>query len=331
MAKLTIREGYDRVEFVPRKLRGYIDLVRPFTLLAPAVGGTAAALIGLSVSTGGALSRAVLIDHATELLWGVSALVLVNAASNALNAAYDAEIDKINKPYRPVPSGVVTEDEARSIAWILYLVTIWRAATAFRLTFSFLVLLIMLITITYSMPPLRLKKRLWVSNIVIALTRGTLGFVAAWSIFDDPLLSHGPLPFDPAPFVIGGIMSVFLTGATTTKDFTDIEGDRRFGVRTLPVVYGPRRAALLSSPFLVLPFALIPIATYLDVLRMQANYLVLLLPWAVYLIHLLREARFEQDPHLENSPVWKHMYLMLLAMQLGFMAVFVLPLPWPFS
>ena len=328
MVKLTIREGYERVEYLPRKLRGYIDLVRPFTLLAPAIGGTSAALIALSVSSGG-LSRSVLINHATELLWGVSALVIVNAASNALNAAYDAEIDKINKPYRPIPAGVVSRDEARSLAWILYLVTIWRAATAFRLTFSFLVLVIMIITIAYSMPPLRLKKRLWVSNITIALTRGTLGFVAAWSIFDDPLLPRGGLPFDLTPFVIGAIMSVFLTGATTTKDFTDVEGDRRFGVRTLPVVYGPRRAALYSSPFLVAPFALIPVATYLELLKMQANYLLLLLPWSFYLIFLLRQARFEQDPHLENSPVWKHMYLLLLMMQLGFLAVFVLPLPWP--
>lgn len=330
MVKLTIRESYERVEFAPRKLRGLIDLLRPFTLLAPALGGTSAALLGLSISTGGALTRATLLEHFTELVWGVSTLVFVNAASNALNAAYDVEIDRINKPYRPVPAGVVTKDEARTLAWVLYLVTLWRAATAFRLTFSFLVLLIMLITIGYSMPPIRLKRRLWASNISIAFTRGVLGFVAAWSVFDDPLLPHGSLPFNPTPFIMGGVMFVFLIGATTTKDFTDVEGDRRFGVRTLPVVYGPRRAALYSAPFLVIPFAIIPVATYLDLLKMQTNFLVVLVVWALYLIYLLKEARFEQDPYLENSPVWKHMYLMLLAMQLGFMMVYVLPVPWPF-
>ena len=330
MVKLGPREGYDKVEFIPKKIRGYIDLIRPFTLLAPTIGGISAGLIGLSAANGGTLSGPIIIGNITALIWGVSTLVIVNAASNALNGAYDVEIDKINKPYRPVPSGVVTKDEARSLAWFLYIVTIWRAATVFQLTYSFLVLCIMLITIGYSMPPLRFKQRLWWSNLTVAWARGMLGFVAAWSIFDDPLLPHGSLPFDLTPFTIGGIMFLFLVGATTTKDFTDIEGDRKFGMRTLPVVFGPRRAAMYSSPFLVIPFLLIPIAAYFDILKPQAALLAVLVVWGFYLIYLLDKAKFEQDTRLENSPVWKHMYLILLTMQIGFMVVYVFPIPAPF-
>ena len=330
MVKLYPREGYDKAEYLSKKVRGVIDLIRPFTLLAPAVGGVSAGLIGLSAANDYTLSGPLIINNLTALAWGVSTLVLINAASNSLNAAYDADIDLVNKPYRPVPAGVVTKDEARSFAWVLYLVTIWRAASAFQLTYSFLVLCIMLITIGYSMPPLRFKQRLWWSNISVAWARGMLGFVAAWSIFDDPLLPHNGLPFDLAPFTIGAIMFLFLVGATTTKDFTDIEGDRRFGMNTLPVVYGPRKAARYSSPFLVAPFLLMPIAAYLGILRPQAALLAVLVVWGFYLIYLLDRSKFEQDTKLENSPVWKHMYLILLALQLGFLVVYVFPIPDPF-
>ena len=53
-------------------------------------------------------------------------LVIVNAASNTLNQVYDYDIDKINKPYRPLPQKLITKDEALTITWVLYLVTIWR-------------------------------------------------------------------------------------------------------------------------------------------------------------------------------------------------------------
>jgi len=330
VVKLYPREGYDKAEYLSKKVRGFIDLIRPFTLLAPAVGGVSAGLIGLAAVNDFTLTSAIIINNLTALVWGVSTLVLINAASNALNAAYDVDIDKINKPYRPIPSGVVTKDEARSFAWVLYLIIIWRAATAFQLTYSFLVLCIMLITIGYSMPPLRFKQRLWWSNISVAWARGMLGFVAAWAIFDDPLLPHGGLPFDLTPFMIGGIMFLFLIGATTTKDFTDIEGDRKYGANTLPVYYGPRKAAMYSAPFLVIPFLLIPIAAFLGILKPQAAILAILVVWGTYLIYLLTKAKFEQDARLENSPVWKHMYLILLALQFGFLVVYVFPIPDPF-
>ena len=48
--------------------------------------------------------------------------------------------------------------------------------------FLIIVSILILITIAYSVPPLRLKKRLWISNISIAIPRGLLGFLAAWTI-----------------------------------------------------------------------------------------------------------------------------------------------------
>jgi 4-hydroxybenzoate polyprenyltransferase len=290
-----------------RKVGAYIELIRPFTLLAPLFGGLGASLIALVVMDFEGFSWA-------TLIYGVATLMILNAASNCMNAAYDAHIDRINKPYRPIPKGLITRDEASSLAFILYFFALVRAILISYQFFA-IVIILSIFTIYYSMPPVRLKKRLWVSNITIAVARGLLGFLAGWTIFGDPS--------NPTPWVIGGILMIYLVGATTSKDFTDAEGDGKYGMRTLPVVYGPKRAALISGPFFTVPLILIPIGVLRGHLLASTNYLLILVVWGAYIMWLLQTHATERDPNFENSPVWKHMYLMLFALQLGFAGIYM--------
>ena len=62
------------------------------------------------------------------------------------------------------------------------------------------------------------------------------------------------------------IFGLFLLGASTTKDFADMEGDARGGCRTLPIVYGVRRAAWMISPSFVVPFLLISVGASAGIL-----------------------------------------------------------------
>ncbi|MEE9151417.1 MAG: UbiA family prenyltransferase [Thermoplasmata archaeon] len=333
MVRIWGKESWDKTMYIPKKLRGFIDLIRPFTLLAPLIGGISGGLMGWASANRFPLDPNQFIkplpflfinehfpfiqyhDGFLELLIGASILVILNAASNALNAVYDAEIDKINKPYRPIPSDIVTKDEALTVAWILYLMVLFRAMWLNR-TFGLFVLMILLITIAYSTRPLRLKKRLWVSNITIAFARGLLGFVAAWSIFGDPFTS-------PIPWLIGGVMMIFLIGAITSKDFTDIKGDKKYGIRTLPVVYGIKKSAIFSGPFFVLPFILILIGLMTGVLELAMFWLVLLAIWGVIIAILMQTVATREEKTFENTIVWVNMYLMLIAMQIFFCATYV--------
>jgi 4-hydroxybenzoate polyprenyltransferase len=333
MVKIFAKDSYKKAKYAP-KVRAVLDLFRPFTLLAPMIGGTAAALMALAIDpistyqgrfiSGGAfigpeLSWAYPFVSwefpLLELITGVTALMLVNAGSNVLNQVYDIKIDRINKPYRPIPSKVITINEARTIAWVIYLVAFWRASTVSSGAFLFLILIIMLITIFYSIPPLQLKKRLFVSNISIAFARGMLGFVAGWAIFGDP--------FNRIPWIIGLLMSIYLIGAVTTKDFTDIIGDKKFGMRTLPVVYGKKKSIALSAPFFVSPFILIPLGIWRGHLIESSMILVTLIIWGAYIVMLLYKYGDTPDKKFENTPVWIHMYLMLMAIQLGFCFVYL--------
>ena len=86
-------------------------------------------------------------------------------------------------------------------------------------------------------------------NVTIAIPRGVLLKVAGWSSVKTIVGLE--------PWYIGAIFGLFLLGATTTKDFADMEGDRRGGCRTLPIQYGVRRAAWMISPSFVVPFVMI--------------------------------------------------------------------------
>jgi 4-hydroxybenzoate polyprenyltransferase len=168
------------------------------------------------------------------------------------------------------------------------------------------------------MPPIRLKKRFWISNISIAFARGFLGFLAAWCIFDSN-------PQDsPVPWLVGGIMFLVLIGATTAKDFTDVEGDAKFGMRTLPVVYGQRKSAIISSAFLIFPYLLVPIGWFAGILIFESIIMTFLMAWGALIAYLMLNAPTKQDGKMENSKVWGHMYFLLMTMQIGFAAVYII-------
>jgi 4-hydroxybenzoate polyprenyltransferase len=328
MVKLFAKDSYKKAKYAP-KVRGVIDLFRPFTLLAPLIGGTAAALMALAIDplpeyTDAFVSPTFSWSYPfvywpfplTDLITGVSALMLVNAGSNILNQVYDLKIDKINKPYRPIPSKIITKDEARTLAWVVYLITLWRAAAVGSGAFLFLILIIMLITIFYSMPPVIFKKRLFISNLSIAFARGMLGFAAGWCIFGDP--------FNTTPWLIGMILSIYLIGAVTTKDFTDMKGDSKYGMRTLPVVFGKQKAIAISAPFFIIPFILIPIGVWRGHFIPETINLIVLIIWGVFIVLLLYRFGDIPDNKFENTTVWIHMYLMLMAIQIGFCLIYLL-------
>jgi 4-hydroxybenzoate polyprenyltransferase len=152
------------------------------------------------------------------------------------------------------------------------------------------------------------------SNLIIALIRGWLLKVAGWAAVSTVLTSI-------EPWYIGFIYFVFLLGATTTKDFADIEGDRAAGCITLPVRYGAEWSARAISPAFIAPWLLLPLGLYLRVLSGHPAAILALaaamLAWGSYVIYLIN-----RDPHRlvtegENHPAWHHMYWMMMVGHLG--------------
>jgi len=296
-----------------KKVNGFIALARPFTLIAPAVGVFAGVLMALAYYDNFAWGA----SHFLLLFGSAVLFSMINTASNAYNQVYDADNDMVNKPARPIPAGIITKNEALYFSIFLYLLAFLVAFFIGTFFFIFTSLFI-LITLLYSAPPIRLKDKLWVANISIAVARSWLLLLAGWSIFP------GADPFAPSIWFVGFILFVFLLGTASTKDFTDMEGDRKFGARTLPVVYGPAKSARIIAPFFVIPFALIPLGVILGYVSSLSIMLVPLAVWGVWVATHLRTAADNPAQSFENSPVWVHMYLMLMALQAGFCTVFII-------
>jgi 4-hydroxybenzoate polyprenyltransferase len=170
----------------------------------------------------------------------------------------------------------------------------------------------------YSAPPLWTKRRgIW-ANITIAIPRGILLKVAGWSTVKTV--------FDWEPWFIGLIFGLFLLGAASTKDFADIEGDRRGGCRTLPIEYGVRRATSLMAPFFVLPFTLIPLGVATGILTGNALFLNVLgaslIVYGIFTVWLLVRNP-DELARTENHPSWTHMYRMMMLAQIGFALAYV--------
>ncbi len=325
-------------------LRTAMRLARPFTLLPPLLGILSGAFCAFGSAHNPDASHRFTPELAGVLLLGSLCAALLNAASNVLNQITDLSIDRVNKPERPLVTGEASVPAAWRLTWLLYaaaLVPTWwivvpqrhgflaRAAAplaehqCFFLFFGGFVF-----TLVYSMPAFGRTKRfgIW-ANVTIAIPRGGLLKVAGWTLV--------ATSFALEPWVIGGLFALFLLGAASTKDFSDQEGDRAGGCRTLPIVYGNRRAVAIISPFFVIPWALLPFLAHArDPLAPGRRFLtgnpslltalgIVLALWGAYTVRLL--ARDPDDlARTENHPSWTHMYLMMMAAQVGFALAYVL-------
>ena len=307
---------------MPEPIIRHLRFIRPFTLLVPALGMVCAALMGLSADpkgfsdwgsgTGGIVLR---------ILAGAVLAASLNAFSNGLNQIFDLEIDRVNKPHRLLPSGRISLPEAWRLS-LVFLATALLLAAGINLHCFLVVLGGALGTVLYSAPPIRTKSRgLW-ANLTIALVRGTLLPVAGWSTVK-PVLQ-------PEPWVLGAILGAWFLGAVTTKDFSDVEGDRRGGCRTLPVIYGVQRSIQIIAPFFVLPFLAILPAAFFGHLSGQPWLLsglgLLLAGWGGRIILSLARSSREREGRTdwENHPSWRQTYLLTLTAQAGLALAYLL-------
>ncbi|MEM8962175.1 MAG: UbiA family prenyltransferase [Acidobacteriota bacterium] len=327
----------------PSKLSLFVQLARPFTLLPPLLGIVSGAICAFGSVHNPDPNAALTFSVLFNVVLGSVCASLMNAASNAINQIYDLDIDRINKPERPLVTGALSVREVWIFVWISYalaLIPTWlvvvfpyttlgeklMAPLGWHQTF-FIYLAGLAFTFIYSAPELgRTKARGMLANWTIAIPRGCLLKVAGWTMVASAWFVE--------PWFIGLIFGLFIVGASSTKDFADIEGDRAGNCKTLPILHGVEKAAWIIAPFFVVPWLLIPLGVYLPdpaapehpILTGNGPMLVGLgiglALWGAYTVYLLL-----RDPEslatTENHPSWTHMYLMLMAAQVGFAVAYL--------
>jgi chlorophyll synthase len=174
---------------------------------------------------------------------------LVCGMSQAVNDWFDRHVDAINEPQRPIPSGRMPG------RWGLYVAVGWTVlslgvgAVLGPWGFAATVLATILAWI-YSAPPLRLKQ----SGIWGPLACGLAYEALPWITGAAVLAGTAP---DPRVVLVAVLYGLGAHGIMTLNDFKSIEGDRQFGLRSLPVMLGPQRAALVACAVMAAPQAVV--------------------------------------------------------------------------
>ncbi|MHC1594411.1 MAG: geranylgeranylglycerol-phosphate geranylgeranyltransferase [Methanotrichaceae archaeon] len=206
-----------------------LEIMRPGNCLM----ASAAALIGLLIA-----------DPSPELVTAMLvflAVFVVTGAGNAINDYFDREIDRVNRPQRPIPSGRIEPETARAWSVLLFASGCLLASQINLLTLG------------------------------IGLFNSALLYLYARNLKGAPLagnLSVGYLT--GSAFLFGGAAGefpertifLFILASLVTvsreieKDIEDVEGDREDGARTLPIVAGEKTASRLAALFVLVAVGL---------------------------------------------------------------------------
>ena len=309
----------------------FLEITRPFTLMPPFLGIVSGSLaaIGSMAATGKISFVEGLRFHWPAILMGGIMASVLNAASNVLNQVTEIQLDGKNKPNRVLPQGRMTTHLALLWSVCLYALALaiaWMIEPLPGVRHTFWCALVAAIaTVIYSAKPFYMKARGWLANITIALPRGCLLKVAGWGCVASTL--------DPEPWFIGFVFMLFLLGAASSKDFSDYEGDKADGLRTLPVIYGMIKTTRLIAPFFILPWLAMIMGVFLHrpdsvspVLHANPVAIIImgmaLAGYGVYIAHSMRNLSALSIEG--NHPAWKHMYIMMMAGQIGIVICYLI-------
>ncbi len=173
------------------------------------------------------------------------ATYLGTSAGNAVNDVYDVDIDEINNPDRPIPSGRLTEKEVWIGGGVMFIVAV-AITVAFLPPLAIGIgLLNLAVMIGYSS---HLKRMPFIGNHVVGYLTGSaflFGGAAVSGVRYTVLL-----------FILAWLVTV---GREIVKDIEDIEGDQEMGAETLPIRLGEKKAILIAYISIVIGVGLSPL------------------------------------------------------------------------
>ena len=205
---------------ISKKYRGFFILARPVNVFISFISILLAAFI-----SGG-------LSHYVAVLSACLSGAFITAAANAINDYFDIEIDKINKPNRPLPSGAVQPKEAVYFTVICAIIGI-----SFSMFINYTALIIAsgsaVLLYFYSY---KLKRTVLWGNLTVSLATG-LAFIYGGIASASP--KHAIIP----------AMFAFLMhlGREIIKDMEDVNGDQLNKARTMPVVFGLKISKITAT------------------------------------------------------------------------------------
>lgn len=183
-------------------------------------------------------------DNLASLACMVMSGPLLAGFTQTINDYYDRDIDAINEPYRPIPSGAIALWQVKVQIWLLLLAGLAAALGLDRWAQHDRPILLLLalggsfMSFIYSAPPLKLKQNGWLGNYALGASYIALPWWAGQALF-------GELSWATAALTLA--YSLAGLGIAVVNDFKSVEGDKALGLQSLPVVFGVKKASWISA------------------------------------------------------------------------------------
>ena len=249
-----------------RPLRAVVELVRPSKPIAAS----------LFTLLGAYLAAPLVQVLSAPALTAASVVLLVTAFGFVVNDWYDLAVDRVGKPYRPIPSGRVSSRWAAGFAVVLAL-----AALAVSISLGWGLAMITLGAVALSWGySYRLKNTLLLGNVAVAV-------LVTASLVYGALAVGAP---GAAVWIAAAISFPYIVAQEVLFNLEDEDQDRAAGLRTTATRLGGDGTARVVRAVLALFIlgALAPAALGLVSATYGATALVLLVLPAAFLIYLLR-------------------------------------------
>ena len=236
----TVRSGFID------KVKAHLELLDPVTWISvfPCLAG--------GVMASGAMQPSVhdyLLLLALFILYGP----LGTGFSQSVNDYYDLELDRVNEPSRPIPSGRITEKEALwnwSVVLLVALVlSTWLSIDIGGqrgMVFAGTMLTGLFVGYIYSAPPLKLKKNIFLSAPAVGLSYGFITYLSANALFSE---------IRPEVIALAGLNFFMAMALIMMNDFKSKEGDAKGGMKSLAVMIGSKNTFLVAFIIIDLVFA----------------------------------------------------------------------------
>ena len=271
-----------------RKAFGFFEIIRPINCLMIGSG----VVIGEIISLNGRLIP-------LPALVGFLVAFFLMAATMVMNDYYDLEIDMVNNPERPIPSGLISTREALSYSILLSIIGMVFAA--FTNLSGFIVAAFALGLMMYYNT--RGKRTGFFGNILVSIC------VAL------PFLFGGIVVNSVKPILGIFTTMAFLSnlGREVTKGVMDINGDALKGVKTIAVLHGSSKASRISTLFFSLAVLISPIPVAFDLVSTLYTPLVALADVGFIASSIF----FVKDPSRGNAKTVKNLALIWMTVGLA--------------
>lgn len=270
----------------------FIKIIRPINSM----------MMGFSVCLSELLALKELPPYSLLIL-GFLTGFLLTGASMIINDIYDYEVDLVNSPKRPLPSGFVKLNEAWMYGIILFSIGIISAYMINQYCF-----IIALISSTISILYNAYFKRYGIiGNFMVSFCVAMPFIFGAYAVGGGSKLL---LTFSIIAFLVN-------TGREIIKGVADVEGDYKRSIKTVAIVYGVKKAGIIATIFFTLAMIVVIIPIVLKWVSWFYTLIIMLplIGLVFEIFSILRGLNKEKSLKIKNR--------LLLYMLFALMAMFV--------